>query len=339
VNLEPKPALAGENSRREFFQKLGTLAAASSVVASANAAPPQAQAMPTVKFGKYSISRLVIGCNPVYNLSHLSVMIDTEMKAWNTDEQLLKDFQHAEALGINCVEAPKPDLIRALRDKGGKMMFTVRNQAALDESLRPGRGAREIAKTGCIAIHHGGAGETGTDAWWRKGKLDRVREWCKSVRDAGVLVAITSHRPEVFDIIESQNWDVDYYMTCMYKYGRTPAEWEKSFASNPGMAPAELYHSREGTSEHYGGETSFTRGDPEEMLKVVKQTKKPCFVYKILASGRLCEKEEFVEARFKEIFEAIKPTDVVVVGHWTKQMPQYDINAGYVRKYGSNTGV
>ena len=78
-----------------------------------------------------------------------------------------------------------------------------------------------------------GAGDTGTDAWWRRGKLRRVREWCKRVRDAGVLVAITSHRPEVFMEIESQGWDVDYYMTCLYKYGRTHAEWLKAYQVQP----------------------------------------------------------------------------------------------------------
>jgi len=337
MNSESKPASAGENSRREFFQKIGTLAAASSLVANANAAPQQT--MPMVRFGKHMLSRMVIGCNTLGGLSHLSAMIDLEMHAYNTQEQLLADFKHAEELGINCVESPRPQLIQAFHERGGKMLFTTRNTAPLDESIKPGRGAREIAQSGCIAIHHGGAGETGTDAWWRKGKLDRVREWCKNVRDAGVLVAVTSHRPEVFDIIESQDWDVDYYMTCLYKYGRTPAEWEKSFAPNPGMAPAELYHSKEGTSEHYGGETAFVRGDRAEMLKIVKQTKKPCFVYKILASGRLCEKQEFVEATFKETFAAIKPSDTVVVGHYTKHIDQYAINAEYVRRFGSNTGT
>jgi hypothetical protein len=337
MKSESRPAPAGENSRREFFQKIGTLAAASSLATNAGATPQQT--MPMVRFGKHTLSRMVIGCNTLGGLSHLSAMIDVEMKAFNTQEQLLADFKHAEELGINCVESPRPQLIQAFHERGGKMLFTTRNTAPLDESIKPGRGAREIAQSGCIAIHHGGAGETGTDAWWRKGKLDRVREWCKNVRDAGVLVAVTSHRPEVFDIIESQGWDVDYYMTCLYKYGRTPAEWEKSFAPNPGMAPAELYHSREGTSEHYGGETPFVRGDRADMYRIIKQTKKPCFVYKILASGRLCEKEEFVEAAFQETFANIKPSDTVVVGHYTKHLDQYAINAEYVRRFGSNTGT
>jgi len=358
MSSESKPRPASENSRRDFFQKIGTLAAASSVAARAAAQqqpPPGAAAaprgrgfalpepgplskepMPTVRFGKYDISRLIIGSNGPG--AHFSQVIGMEARAWNTPERVAQQFKHCEELGINCMEDGLAKVTKYNAENDGKLHFATRNTASLDLSLRAGRGAREIAQSGCISIHHGGAGDTGTDAWWRRGKLDRVREWCKSVRDAGVLVAVTSHRPEVFDIIESQNWDVDYYMCCLYKYGRTHAEWEKLFEFNPGLAPVDIGHPTEGGSDVYGGEVAFVRGDPDEMLKVVKQTKKPCFVYKILASGRLCDREEYVEQAFKECFENIKPTDAVVVGMYDKQSDQYTINAGYARKYGSNTG-
>lgn len=336
MNSESQMKPVADNSRRDFLQKMGTLAAASSAVAQA---APQ-QTMPMVKFGKHSVSRLIVGSNTLGNLSHLSVMIDVEMKAWHTPERYVEIFKHCEELGINCNESGRR-IPKYNEEHGGKMLFTLRGSAKLGTETqdRPWVHPKEIAKQGPIGIHHQGAGENGTDAWWRKGQLNAVREYCKMVRDTGVLVAVTSHRPEVFMEIESQNWDVDYYMTCLYKYGRTPAEWEKSFAANPGMAPAELYHSREGTSEHYGGETAFVRGDPAEMFKVIKQTRKPCFVFKLLASGRLCEKPEFVEQTFKTCFENIKPTDAVVVGMYNKHMDQYAINAELVRRYGSNTGI
>jgi hypothetical protein len=360
MSSESKPNPAGENSRRNFLGKIGALAAASSVAANASATqqqpapgaaapgrgpapnpwpvpgPLSKEPMPTVRYGKHEISRLIIGSNVVGGLSHLSQMIDVEIKAWNA-VHLTEEFKRCEELGINCMESGQRHIPAYNEANNGKLMFATRNSAPLDESIKPGRGAKEIAKSGCIAIHHGGAGDTGTDAWWRRGKLDRVREWCKAVRDAGVLVAVTSHRPEVFEIIESQDWDVDYYMTCLYKYGRTHAEWEKSFAPNPGMAPAELYHSREGTSDVYGGEMAFVRGDPPEMYKIIKQTKKPCWVYKILASGRLCETPQFVEAAFKECFANIKSSDTVVVGMWNKHQDQFAINKEYVIKYGGTS--
>ena len=48
MNSESKPDTAGENSRRGFFQKIGTLAAASGVAANAGAQqqPPPGAAAP-----------------------------------------------------------------------------------------------------------------------------------------------------------------------------------------------------------------------------------------------------------------------------------------------------
>jgi hypothetical protein len=336
MNSESRPNPAGEGSRRDFLQKVGALAAASGVTASA--APQQPGTMPMVRFGKHMVSRLIMGCNTIGGGSHFSSMIDLEMRDWHTPERMVKIFKHCEELGINCMEAGG-QVAKYNAEHGGKMLFTTRGAAQMEGSTRPFRHPREIAKSGAIAIHHLGHNEAGTDSWWRQGKLNVVREYCKMVRDTGVLVAVTSHRPEVFDIIESQDWDVDYYMTCLYKYGRTPAEWEKSFAANPGMAPVSLGHSKEPYTPNYGGDMDFVRGDPPEMYKIIKQTKKPCFVYKLLACGRLCEKPEFVEATFKECFANIKPIDAIVVGMYDKHIDQYAINAGYVRKYGSNTGT
>jgi hypothetical protein len=336
MNPESKPKPAGENSRRDFLQRIGTAAAASGLAANAATHAP----MPMVRFGKNQVSRLIVGSNTLGGLSHLSTMIDIEMQAWHTPERLMQVFKHCEELGINCNESGR-HIPEYNAQHGGKMLFTLRGSARLgtETAARPWVHPRDIAKQGPFAIMHQGAGENGTDAWWRKGQLGAVREYCKMIRDTGVLVAVTSHRPEVFKEIESQDWDVDFYMTCVYKYGRTQAEWEKSFGSNPGMMPAEIYHTKEGSSEHYGGETAFARGDPAEMFKVIQQTRKPCFVYKILASGRLCEKPEFVESAFKEAFANIKPTDAVVVGMYDKHIDQYAMNADLVRKYGSNTGT
>jgi hypothetical protein len=343
----------GDNSRRDFFQRLGGLAAASSVAVSATAqqipwearrkdtgkpqpGPLAKQPMPTVKFGKYEIGRLVLGVNTPG--SHFSVKEEADSRDYLTPEKILEENRYMQELGINCMEAGGGRFGKYAKENGGKVLWATRNQAAMDESLKPGRGAKEIAeKTGAFAIHHGGAGDTGTDAWWRRGKLSRVREWCKAVRDAGVLVAVTSHRPEVFMEIESQGWDVDYYMTCLYKYGRTHAEWLKAYASNPEMLPVEIGYPTEGNSDYYGGEIAFVQGDPPEMLKVIKQVKKPCWVFKLLASTRLTQRQDIVEDRFKYILSNIKSTDAVVVRMWGKYQDEFALNKEYVIKYGGTS--
>jgi hypothetical protein len=249
---------------------------------------------------------------------------------------LARQFKHCEELGINCMEDGGGQIPRYNEQNGGKLMFTTRGSATENGTFGAGRSPAAIAKSGALAIHHGGAGETGTDAWWRQGKLSKVRDWCKAMKDGGNTVAVTSHRPEVFDIIESENWgkDVDYYMCCLYKYGRTHAEWLKLYEFNPALMPLEVGHPTEGGSDVYGGEVAFVKGDPPEMLKIVKQTKKPCFVYKLLACGRMCQRQDIVEGVFKEVFASIKSTDAVVVGMWDRFLDQYAINKEYVVKYG-----
>ena len=359
MNSNSKPECDG--SRRHFMQKLAALTAASSAAASAQQPPaggaaagrggrgprenpavrqpgPLAQQpMPMVKFGKYDISRLIMGVNGPGQ--HFSVKEEMESRVYLTPEKTLEENRHMEALGINCMEAGTRRMGQYAKENGGKILWATRNQAPMDESIKPGRGAREIVQTqGCFAIHHGGAGDTGTDAWWRRGKLSRVREWCKNVKDAGVLCAITSHRPEVFMEIESQGWtEVDYYMTCLYKYGRTHSEWLQAFKSNPEMMPVEIGYPTEGNSELYGGEIAFVQGDPPAMLKVIQQTKKPCWVYKLLASTRLTQREDIAEDRFKYILSNIKSTDAVVVGMWSKYSDEFALNKEYVIKYGGTS--
>jgi hypothetical protein len=355
MNSKSNPT--GADSRRNFMEKLGALAAASSVAANASAqqqppapgrggfggpvlpapGPLSKEPMPTVRFGKHEIGRLIFGVNTPG--AHFSMKEGLDSRAWHTPERILQQNRHMEELGINCMEAGERRMAQYNAEQGGKIMFSARGSAKTgnESASRPWVHPKEIAKRGPISIHHQGAGDNGTDAWWRQGKLNAVREYCKMVRDTGVLVAVTSHRPEVFMEIESQGWDVDYYMTCLYKYGRTHSEWLKAFKSNPEMMPVEIGYPTESNSELYGGEIAFVQGDPPEMLKIVKQCKKPCWVYKLLASTRLTQREDIAESRFKEILANIKSTDAVVVGMWDKYMDEFAINKEYVIKYGGTS--
>jgi hypothetical protein len=343
------------------MQRLGAIAAASSVATGASAqqqaapaAPPAGRAgrpnpaikepgplakqpMPTVKFGKHEIGRLILGCNAPGE--HFSVKEQMDARAYLTPDKIVEENRHMEELGVNCMEAGARRMAAYNAEHGGKMLYTARGSARTghENSNRPWVHPKEIAKQGAISIHHVGYGDSGSDAWWRQSNLAPVREYCKMVRDTGVLVAVTSHRPEVFKEIESQDWDVDYYMTCLYKYGRTHSEWVAAYKSNPEMMPVEIGYPTEGGTDLYGGEIAFVQGDPPEMLKVVKQTKKPCFVYKLLASTRLTQREDIVEDRFKYIMANIKSTDAVVVGMWGKYSDEFALNKEYVIKYGANS--
>ena len=141
----------------------------------------------------------------------------------------------------------------------------------------------------------------------------------KRVRDAGLVVGVSTHMPDVVDTVESKGWDVDYYMTCVYERHRSAEDLEKLL----GQAPIPV------------GEV-YLPLDPPRMFRVVRQTDKPCLAFKILAAGRLSERREWVEEAFRQTFESIKSTDGVIVGIYDRYSDQPAENANLVRRYGGS---
>ena len=359
MNSKPKLGSAGVKSRRDFIQKIGTAAAASSLAASASAAqqppaprrapetwpepgPLSKQPMPTMRLGKHQVGRLILGINGIG--SHFSEVLRRTYSAWNTPEQQMKVFKHCEELGINLRIQTRDQINQYNKEHGGKLLFSSQGSYSrfpTGEVRDPTKIIKDMAALGPIAIHYSAAG---ADDIWRRGEFNKVREWCKIVRDTGCLVGVNGHLPEAFMKMEDEGWDVDFYMPGLYIFGRTQAEWEKIYQSNPDMAPVAVGEPpTEGDSQFYGGQSVWVRGDPAKMLKVIKQVKKPCIVFKLLASGNLMAnaqpklQQQIVEARFKYVFENIKSTDGVVVAMWNKYEDQYALNKEYVIKYGGSS--
>ena len=85
-----------------------------------------------------------------------------------------------------------------------------------------------------------------------------------------MLVGVSTHMPAVVDAIESKGWDLDYYMTCVYERHRSEEELEKLLGQVP-LPVGEVY----------------LKSDPPRMFKAIRQTKRTCLAFKILAAGRL----------------------------------------------------
>ena len=109
------------------------------------------------------------------------------------------------------------------------------------------------------------------DKAFQNGQMDTVKEWCKQVRDLGVLVGVGTHKPEVIAQVEEEGWDVDFYSGCVYNRTRTPDEWKKVLNGEMLEMAGDIY----------------LQSDPPRMYRVMRQTSKPCFAFKILAAGRI----------------------------------------------------
>jgi hypothetical protein len=238
------------------------------------------------------------------------VFFNHELRRYYTPEQVLKTLRRCEEVGVNCWQSVLGNLEwhRRLVDQGSKMQFL-----ALDTG-EP-QSIAELVRGGTIGIAHHGEY---TDRMFKKGSLEPVGDFLKRVRDAGVLAGVSTHMPAVVDAIESKGWEVDYYMTCVYERHRTAAELEKLL----GQAPIPV------------GEV-YLPLDPPRMFQAMRQTRRPCLAFKILAAGRLSERPAWVEQEFRETFAGIKPSDAVIVGMYDRVSDQPAQNAELVRRYGT----
>ncbi len=300
-------------TRREFMQ---CGAAAMAGIAGAVAQPRQADdrkqdaavQAAKMKFFNTEISRLVLGVNPFYGYAHFNNNFAAAMRDWYTPERVCEVMHRCARHGINAFNyvhqdrAPK-DLAR-FESEGGKMHLIVQVTALAD--------AATVAKAvKPLALQR--QGEVVDDAF-QSGKMDTVKEWCKKARDLGVLVGVGTHIPEVIAQVEHENWDVDFYSGCVYNRRRTPEEWRK-------VLNGELL---EMTHEIY------LQSDPARMYKVMRQTKKPCFAFKVLAAGRITG--EGVEQAFRKAFESIKPTDGIYVGMFPRFRDEVRENVEIVQR-------
>jgi hypothetical protein len=77
------------------------------------------------------------------------------------------------------------------------------------------------------------------------------------------------------------------------------------------------------------GET-YMQSDPARMYRVMRQTSKPCFAFKILAAGRVNERD--ADQAFRTAFASIKPTDCVFVGMFPRVRDEVRENAERVHR-------
>ncbi len=292
--------------RRSFL-----LSSAAGAAISQAAAAPTAT-LPKVKLGSHELTRLIVGANPFYGYSHFNRLLDSHMREWCTQEKVCEVLRQCELNGLNTWqfsehERSLPDIQRH-HETGGKLQWIVLSGKKLESE--PGQIA-EVAKMKPIGIvHHGGV----TDSCFRKGQMAKVQEFLKMVRQSGVMVGMSTHTPEVIEYVEERNWDIDFYMTAVYCVTRPMEETRKLLGGE--LPLGEVYLDQ----------------DPARMYRMVRQTRKTCLAFKILAAGRRCDSPAELDRAFKFAFDSIKPQDCVIVGMYPRYSDQVKDNADRVRR-------
>lgn len=302
------------SSRRDFLHQAAGVAAASAVVATAAADEPSAKSnlLPTIKLGDHSVTRLILGGNPVYGYSHFNKIFSQSMIDWHTPEKVVELLKSCEKAGINTwqnsyAERTLEDVDR-VREAGVKFNWLCLGKP--DWDLHPERIA-DAAKRKPIGIApHGALAEK----LHRQNKLTVLKDILKRIRDQGVLVGLSGHNPAVIELAEEKGWDVDYYMCCLYYLTRPRPEYQKLLGSD--LPLGEIY----------------LPTDPPRMFQVIQTVKKPCLAYKVLAAGRRVNSPTEVRKCFADALANIKPTDAMIVGMYQQFGDQVGDNTRIVRE-------
>lgn len=313
-------------SRRTFIKSTAGIVpiglAAGKVVAgiksNTTSIPAAENTLPMIPFGKYQVSKLVIGSNTVNGGSHLSRFVDNSMKEYFTNERILEFLGRCQKEGINLFQGSSTgsnlEQCDKFRKSGGSMNYIC---LISSQDTNAGQQIETAVKTGALGLaHHGEV----TDSLFKKGEIDRVQDCLKKIRDAGLLVGLSTHMPAVVEYVEEKGWDLDFYMTCVYERHRSADELRKLLGYVP-LPVREVY----------------LEEDPPRMYKMIKATRRTCLAFKILAAGRLCNNEKLVAEAFKNTFANIKPTDGAIVGMFTRWNDQVKENAELVRRFGMST--
>lgn len=308
-------------SRRGFLKTAGAAAAAGAAIPCeaeyssetpepADTAEP-AGPIPKVRFGQHEVSRLMVGANPFYGYSHFNQLFSRHMVEWATSEHVIDTLRECERQGIDTWQfSHNPRSIsdiKRYRAEGGKIQWLLLSSREMEEDLDLIGKLAAMKPIGIV--HHGGSAERR----WRNGELSKVREFLKRVRGSGAMVGLSVHNPKLVDLVESENWDVDFYMTALYYLTRSDEEFKKLLGQRP---VGEVY----------------LPDDPPRMFETIRKTKRTCLCYKVLAAGRRTDSGKEIDAAFETVFANIKARDAIIVGMYPKFTPQVAENAARVRR-------
>lgn len=309
--------------RRAFLGQLSAAGAAAGIgvwsaasLANGAQSPSEPAGLPTVKLGQYTISRLIVGSNPIHGYSYMGPHTDRHMKEYFTVDRTVQFYRDCAEAGINTLQfSPTPDILEALRrsrQEGCKMhrILLFSDRAKLKAM---------VSETEPIAAaHHGGV----TDKLFGQGKSSQVHDFVKAVHDLGLLAGVSAHNPDCIKQIADEGWQVDFFMTCFYFLTRAsvPGALEKI----PPIQTLEFVY-------------PFLKEDPKVMTQVIRQVRQPCLAFKILGAGRLCGSQDSVREAFRFAFAHIKPTDAVIVGMYPRFFDEIRANAEYTRQFGKPT--
>ena len=184
---------------------------------------------PTTKVGGIEVPRLIIGCNWVSGWSHRTPSKDTQIKTHYSspekEAELFIEFLNNginTVLGLFGVDPHLTEAVKIAEAKTGKKMIIMDtvvinvddNADARREAEAEIKASAKRGATFCLPLHSCVEQLVNKN----KGTIDRLPDYLKMIRDAGMIPGLSAHMPEIIQYTDQNGYDVETYIqiyNCM----------------------------------------------------------------------------------------------------------------------------
>jgi hypothetical protein len=284
--------MSNKLTRRRFLNKSLT---ASIVAASTGAIPVAANSsagnLSLRKIGNVSVSRLIVGGNPISGNAHSRDLpyVSSLMRRYFTDEKCIETLQICEECGINTAQFRTDSHIVRIMDKywkqGGKMQWIAQIKPRKPDISDIMNDIRMAFDNGAIGGYLQGQV---ADKLVQEGRIDLMRKALEYIKANGSIAGIGAHSLDVVIACEKAGMEPDFYMKTLHR--------DDYWSAN-----------KQPPNENIWSVT------PEKTIEFMKQVKRPWIAFKVLAAGAIHPREGF-----KYVFE--NGADFICVGMFDFQV-------------------
>jgi len=227
--------------------------------------------LPVRKIGNVSVSRLIIGGNPISGNAHSRDLpyVSSLMTKYFTDEKCVETLQICEQCGINTLQFRTDSNIVRILDKywkqGGKMKWIAQ--------IKPRKhDISDIMNDIRVAFDNGAVGGylqgQVADRLVREGRIDLVQKGFEAIKANVTITGVGGHSLDVIVACEKAGIKPDFYMKTLHRGDYWSAN-------------------RQPQNDNIWSVT------PEKTIEFMKKVKSPWIAFKVLAAGAIHPRDGF----------------------------------------------
>ena len=227
--------------------------------------------LPLHKIGNMSVSRLIIGGNPISGNAHSRDLpyVSSLMRRYFTDEKCIETLHLCEECGINTAQLRTDSHIVRILDKywkqGGKMQWIAQIKPRKPDISDIMNDIRMAFDNGAIGGYLQGQV---ADGLVQRGRIDLVQKALEDIKANASIAGIGGHSLDVIVACEKAGMKPDFYMKTLHRGDYWSVNKQPSI-------------------------DNIWSVTPEKTIEFFKQVNRPWIAFKVLAAGAIHPREGF----------------------------------------------